>query len=102
MEVNSEPLNSSQLSHDNQVENLKFKFEVENPDSTFSIDYFGDLSQEIKTSRLMFHCGNLGIDYFVHRGLWPMTERRKIKSVTINSQDGIHAVMSYAVAPLYS
>lgn len=102
MEVNSEPLNSNQLSHDSQVQNLKFKFEVENPDSTFSIDYFCDLSQEIKTSRLMFHCGNPGIDYFVHRGLWPMTERRKIESVTINSKDGIHAVMSYAVAPIYS
>ena len=102
MEVNSEPLNSSQLSHDDQVETLKFKFEIENPDSTFSIDYFSDLSQEIKTSRLMFYCGNSGIDHFVHRGLWPMTERRKIESVTINSQDGIHAVMSYSVAPLYS
>jgi GNAT superfamily N-acetyltransferase len=102
MEVSSDPLNLSQLSHDDQVETLKFKFEVENPDSKFSIGYFSDLSQETKTSRLMFYCGNSGIDHFVHRGLWPMTERRKIESVTITSQDGIHAVMSYAVAPLYS
>lgn len=100
MEVNSVALNLSQSSHDDQA--LGFKFETLNPDVTFSIDYFEDLTQEIKTSRLLFCSGNFGIDYFVQRMLWPMTERRKIQSVTINSEKGIHAVMSYTVAPLYS
>lgn len=100
MEVNSEPLNSKQVSHD--IVKNQFKFEYQNPDLNFSIAYFSDLPYEIKISRLMFHCGNPGINYFVHRALWPMTERRKIDSVTISSQDGIHAVMSYCTAPLYS
>ena len=103
MEVNSEPSSSSHLQHDGDQEiNQKFKFEQLNPNLNFSINYFSELPYKLKISRLIFHCGNQGIDYFVHRCMWPMTERRKIESVTINSESGIHAVMSYSSAPLYS
>lgn len=99
MEVSSEPSNLSQSSHDQA--DLPFKFECKNPNLDFSIDYFDELPYEMKTSRLFFDCGNPGINYFVHRGLWPMTERRKLISVTVNSIEGMHAVMSYAAAPIY-
>jgi len=101
MEVNSEPLHSQKVSHDILIED-KFKFEALNPQLNFSVDHFLNLPDEIKMSRLRFTCGNEGIEYFVHRGIWPLAVRRKIKAVTLSSEAGIHAVMGYCVAPLYS